>query len=71
MASDTSHRTTELLVAYIDDLLFPCSRREILVCAEENEAPDLILDTIEDLPARTYRNVNDIMSNLQIRAQSS
>lgn len=70
MASDTSRRTTEQLVAYIDDLLFPCSRREILVCAEENEAPDLILDTIEDLPARNYQDVKDIMSNMQIRAQS-
>ena len=70
MASDTSRRTTEQLVAYIDDLLFPCSRREILVCAEENEAPDLILDTIEDLPARNYQDVKDIMANMQIRAQS-
>ncbi len=70
MASITGHRTTQQLVAYIDDLLFPCSRREILVCAEENEAPDLILDTIEDLPARTYQDVNDIMSSIPMRVQT-
>lgn len=55
-------RTTGRLGAYLDDILFPCSRTEILRCAEDNEAPDIILDAIEDLPNRRYCSVQDIMS---------
>ncbi len=61
-------RTTGRLGAYLDDILFPCSRTEILRCAEDNEAPDIILDAIEDLPNRRYRSVQDIMSQMR-RAQ--
>lgn len=64
MATETSHRTTSQLTAYLDDIIFPCSRREILECAEDNEAPDLLLDAIEDLPDRRYWSVGDILSRI-------
>ena len=69
MATATTPRTVERVGAYVDNLLFPCSRTDILVCAEQNEAPDLILDAIEDLPARKYRNLMDITSGLEARVQ--
>ncbi|MCE5314335.1 MAG: DUF2795 domain-containing protein [Armatimonadota bacterium] len=61
-------RTPSKLGAYLDDIIFPCSRYEILRCAEENEAPDAILDAIESLPERRYRNVNEILGKFDHRA---
>lgn len=58
-------RTTAQLGSYLDDIVFPCSRMEILRCAEDNEAPDVILDAIETLPERSYYNVSDIISSLR------
>lgn len=65
MAANMSTRTTAQLGSYMDDILFPCSRVEILRCAEDNEAPDLILDAIENLPDRRYWSIRDILSHLQ------
>lgn len=65
MATYASTRTTAQLPAYLDDIMFPCSRNEILRCAEDNEAPDVILDAIENLPERRYWSVKDIVSDMQ------
>jgi hypothetical protein len=64
MITDTSYRTTAQLIAYLDDIIFPCSRMEILRCAEDNEAPDLLLDAIEDLPDDRYWSVRAILSRI-------
>lgn len=61
-------RTPSKLGAYLDDIIFPCSRYEILRCAEENEAPDAILDAIESLPERRYWNVKEILGRFNSTA---
>lgn len=61
-------RTTAQLGTYLDDIVFPCSRMEILRCAEDNEAPDVILDAIEELPERRYCSVTEIIVSLTYRA---
>lgn len=61
MVTNLSQRTVSQLSAYLDDIAFPCSRSDILRCAEENEAPDLILDAIEDLPERRYRSIREVL----------
>ncbi len=68
METRAGTRTTARLGAYFDDIVFPCSRMEILRCAEDNEAPDVILDAIEDLPERRYSNMKEILMNLIYRA---
>ncbi len=68
MVTYASPRTTAQLGAYLDDIVFPCSRSEILRCAEENEAPDKILDAIEDLPERRYVSVREIVAHLRPQA---
>ncbi len=68
MATHTSTRTTAQLGAYLEDIIFPCSRSEILRCAEDNEAPDTILDAIEDLPERRYLSVPEIVSSFRPQA---
>lgn len=60
----TTHRTTARLAAYLDDVYFPCSRQELLRCAEDNEAPDALLDAIEDLPDQNYWSISDIMARI-------
>lgn len=61
MAAEKSHRSIARLVAYLDDIYFPCSRRDILERAENNEAPDALLDAIEGLPDRRYWSIRDIL----------
>lgn len=68
MLVHVSTRTTAQLGAYLDDIIFPCSRVELLRCAEDNEAPDIILDAIEDLPERRFWSVNEIVSCFISRA---
>ena len=65
MVYDTACRTTAQLTAYLDDIIFPCSRRELLDCAEDNEAPDLILDAIETLPERRYWSLGEILVRIR------
>lgn len=62
MATHANVRTTARIGAYLDDIMFPASRAEILICAEENEAPDVILDAIEALPERKYWSLNEIIA---------
>ena len=57
-------RSADRIGAYLDGILFPSSRTEILRCAEDNEAPDVILDAIENLPDRRYWDVRDIMCHI-------
>ena len=65
MSVDTDARTIDKLGAYLDDLVFPCSRDQLLRCAEENEAPDAMLDAIESLPNSQFRNLRHIMRSVE------
>ena len=67
MGANAGARSAALLGAYVDEKIFPCSRMEILRCAEDNEAPDAILDAIEDLPERNYWSVTEIISSFALR----
>jgi len=67
MGANAGTRSAALLGAYVDETIFPCSRMEVLRCAEDNEAPDAILDAIEELPERRYLSVTEIISNFAPR----
>jgi hypothetical protein len=59
-------RSVMKLGAYIEDIIFPCSRDDLLICAEENDAPDLILDAIENLPEKKrFSCMREILVNIQ------
>jgi hypothetical protein len=64
MAAESPHRTMARLAVYLDDIYFPCSRLEILKHAEDNEAPDVMLDAIEELPDRSYWSIRDILARI-------
>ncbi len=59
-----AQRTVARLPQYLDDILFPCTRRQILEHAEDNEAPDALLDAIENLPNRRYASISEVISYL-------
>lgn len=61
-----SGRGIHKLGAYIEDIIFPCTRDDLLSCAEDNDAPDLILDAIESLPEKRFDCMKEIMVCLQI-----
>jgi hypothetical protein len=65
MAAPIAHRTIARLAVYLEDIYFPCSRQEILRRAEENEAPDVMLDAIEELPDRNYWSIRDILARIR------
>jgi hypothetical protein len=64
LAYDTG-RSVLKLGAYIEDIIFPCSREDLLSCAEENDAPDLILDAIENLPKKRFDCMREILVVIQ------
>lgn len=68
MVTHESPRTIGRLGAYLEDIMFPCSRSEILRCAEDNQAPDTILDAIEDLPEKKYGSVTEIVTTFGYHA---
>jgi hypothetical protein len=69
MATVINLRTPLKLGAYVDDIIFPCSRTELLYCAEENDAPDAILDAIETLPERRYWSLEDIIVRFRMASR--
>lgn len=60
-----AQRTAARLPDYLDEIMFPCSRRQILEHAENNEAPDALLDAIENLPNRRYADIGEVLSYLR------
>lgn len=59
-----AQRTAARLPKYLDDVIFPCTRRQILEYAEDNEAPDALLDAIENLPNRRYADIGEVLAYL-------
>lgn len=64
LAYDTG-RNVKKLGVYIEDIIFPCTRADLLSCAEENDAPDLILDAIENLPEKRFNCMREILVTIQ------
>ena len=50
---------------YIDRVLFPCTKEELLENAEENLAPDQMIKVIEDLPEISFSGINQVMLKLK------
>lgn len=61
---DTGRNVSKLGV-YIEDIIFPCTRDELLRCAEDNDAPDLILDAIENLPDKRFTCIKEVYTTIQ------
>ncbi len=71
MLTSSSHRNICRAGVYLEDAIFPCSREDLLQCAEENCAPDIILDAIEDMSDRWFLGMEDVMHSLEKLALDS
>lgn len=45
---------------YLKGIDFPADKDDIIACAEDNEAPEDVLDTLELLPERAYTDAADV-----------
>lgn len=46
---------------YLKGVDYPASKDDLLLAARNNEAPQEVLDTIEDLPAEEFGGPQDVM----------
>lgn len=57
-------RSPSQAVAFLEGLHFPCSKAEMVNYAEEIEAPDEIIDLLEQLPHVHYGSRADVVSDV-------
>ncbi|MCE5197827.1 MAG: DUF2795 domain-containing protein [Armatimonadota bacterium] len=49
---------------YLKGINFPCNKQDIVDYAEDNNAPDEIVQVIEDLPDQEYSSMADLMQGV-------
>lgn len=69
MLDHLSSRTLKKLSFYVDDVVFPCSKHELLKYAEHNYAPEGLLNAIEELPESICRNVDEVIDSIMASKQ--
>lgn len=57
-------RSPANIVSFLEGLDFPASKDEIINYAEDNNAPQEIIDVLEQLPDQDYTNMADVMSGV-------
>jgi len=53
------------LVAFAELCDFPCTKQELLEIADDEDAPDEVLDILEDIPNREYESETDLVDEAQ------
>lgn len=57
--------TVATLITYLKGITFPTAKGEIIYYAEENHAPESLLDLLEQLPDWEYWDEEDIQESLE------
>ena len=52
------------IASFLEGIDFPASRDELLNHAEDNNAPQEVIDVLEDLPDQEYTSMADVMSGI-------
>ena len=52
------------VAAVAEDCKFPCSKQDILACAEMKDVPEDVVDTLDTLPDKEYLSETDIIENI-------
>lgn len=53
-----------VIASFLEDMDCPCSCRDLVDLAEDNHAPEEVLDLLEMLPDRRYGNIFEVMAAL-------
>ena len=61
MASGKTGYSAANITSHLSGIDFPCNRQAVLDFAEQNGAPDDVLEALEKLPKREFRSMADLM----------
>lgn len=61
MAGDWGNVSVSDIGNFIKSIDFPASKQELISSAEENDAPQAVLDRLEELPDREFESATDVM----------
>lgn len=59
-----SGRSPANIASFLEGLEFPASKDEVVDYAEDNNAPQEIIDVLEQLPDQEFLSMTDIMSGI-------
>jgi len=62
---DHEGRSGAAIASYLSAVNFPCPRNRLISEAEDNFAPEVLLDRLERLQDRLYESVADVMAALR------
>jgi len=57
-------RSSANIASFLEGISFPASKDELIDYAEDNNAPQDIIDVLEQLPDQEYTSMADIMSGI-------
>lgn len=49
---------------YLQGIDFPISKQDLISHAEDNNAPDEVIDLLENLPDQEYHSMSDLMQGV-------
>ncbi len=52
------------LTQFLGGINFPCSKQELIKHARGRNAPQDVLNTLEQIPDRTYNSMSDVMRDI-------
>lgn len=64
MTFGMSGRSTSNVASFLMGIDFPASKDDLVSCAEDNNAPQEIIDVLEQLPDQLFSDVGDVMSGV-------
>lgn len=48
------------VVDFVKDIKFPCTKEDLITFAEDNDAPQSVLDKLHKLPDKKYNSIQDL-----------
>ncbi len=52
------------LAQFLGGINFPCSKQDLINHARRRNAPQEVLNTLQQIPDRTYNSMSDVMSGV-------
>lgn len=61
MPRGTNERSPANIASFLEGIDFPASINDLVNYAEDNNAPEEVIDIIEQFPVQTYNSMDDVM----------
>jgi hypothetical protein len=63
MARETGGKSPANVAQYFSGIDFPCEKEDLIEHAEQNGAPDEVLEVLNDMPEEEYSNMAEVMKS--------